>query len=171
MAESNGRITRAQREAMMGHEGIDPTYNLGKPLHPEILEEMRAAYQRASEFLESGNRTDRVAGQERLLRLVLLGSRIPKEVVDKLDLTTLTEEGLDRLLIEFGASGPPESKGRGTSAATVPGENPAPPSSATPVVPRQRVVPVGDAPRLIESGYEYMGPLGADRVVLRVPEP
>jgi len=58
MAERNGKITQSDRKFFMGRAGdIDRRYTSGKArLPPEVVEEMRKAYEGSAEFLTTEER-------------------------------------------------------------------------------------------------------------------
>jgi hypothetical protein len=54
IAESKGLISHPWRQYLMGHKGdIEAVYSTNKRLLPETIEEMRAAYVRASKYFET----------------------------------------------------------------------------------------------------------------------
>ncbi|EQD73182.1 integrase/recombinase, partial [mine drainage metagenome] len=53
-AGNHGKIDRDAREAILGHDlGVSGRYNLSKRLHPEMVEELRAAYARCEGYLST----------------------------------------------------------------------------------------------------------------------
>lgn len=157
-AENAGRITRDVREAILGHDlGTAGRYHLSKRLGPETVEELRRAYDRASEFLLPGGRPGEAEARERLLRLVLLATGIPKEEVDRIDLGNASEEDLVARITDRSGSRAAVGLGR---------QSDDPPNGAD---RGQTVAAVAEVPRLLGEGYEYVASLGTDRVVLRRP--
>jgi len=158
-AENAGKVTRDVREAILGHDlGVAGRYNLSKRLGDETIEELRNAYEQASEFLLPGGRPGETESRERLLRLVLIAAGVSKNEVDRLDISKLSEDELVSLADAARA-------GRQASPVSVP----PPPPGSTRNQRTQAVVSVGDVTERLEAGWEYVAPLGSNRVVLRAP--
>lgn len=106
IAESKGLISHPWRQFMMGHKGdMEAVYSTNKRPLPEKVDEMRAAYMRASQFFETVPKTQDNARKELkegfiesvLMTLNQLGRNIEIESEDRerlleLDFETLKEE-------------------------------------------------------------------------------
>jgi hypothetical protein len=146
-AENAGKVTRDVREAILGHDlGVSGRYNLSKKLHPEQIEEMRAAYKRCEPFLStvptSGD-SDRV---RTTLTMLLRYSGYSEGELSKLDIESKTT---DELLALAEAR-----RAERERAAAHPG---------------QKAVPIAEVGPMLAAGWEYVAPLGSDRAVLRGP--
>jgi hypothetical protein len=150
MAESKGKVAHDFRVYWMGHVGsIDARYTTNKRQVPkEFLEEMRAAYKRCEPFLSTNAST---ANPERDLttrRVVLRMHGYTEEELAKIDISTKTDDELIAL------------------ADAKRAENQRAARSALPRT-GQRVANLADVERLIGEGWEFVAPLGSDRVILR----
>lgn len=143
LAESNGKITRDFREAILGHDlGVSGRYNLSKKLQPTMVEEMRVAYKRCEPFLSTfGAPQD--SASERYAALLQLLAR--NGVISPTDADALATGSVEELT-----------------------EKLKPTRAAMPEKRREKAVPTEDGPRLLDAGWEYVGPLGS-MVVLRAP--
>ena len=142
LAESKGLVARDYRTFWMGHIGdIENRYTTNRAHLPaEMIEDMRASYQKALKFLETNVKEERnVANETRRQLLAIAGFK--EEEIEKMgDLSDekVREAVKDRLL---GGSGQH----------------------------RQVVVGNGEVPKLLGSGYEFVSPLGNSQAVLREP--
>ncbi len=146
MAEGAGKMTRDLREAILGHDtGVSGRYNVGKPWGTEVLKEARAQYKRAEPYLlttvkaEEGNEN-----ATRVIRLLLEARGLSKEVLDKHDIGSMSDEEIVALIKTVGASPGTEKK-------------------------TQKAVPVEEVPKLLEEGWEYIAALDGSRAVLKAP--
>ena len=146
MAEGAGKISRDLREAILGHDtGVSGRYNVGKTWGPELLKEARAQYKRAEPYLLTTPRAGE--GNEnatRVIRLLLEARGVSKEVLDKHDLGSMSDEEIVALIKTVGASSGTEKK-------------------------TQKAVPVEEVPKLLEEGWEFIATLGGNVVVLKAP--
>jgi len=141
LAEAHGKIVRDAREFFLGHDlGAAGRYHLGKKLHPDVIEELRDMYERASEYLSTApKRTDRPDEIQREAAVLLLTSFKGKT------------EAEARQMVEGKT---------GDELATLlrAGDR------------RERVVRADDAPKLIEAGWTLAGSLkNGEMAVLRAP--
>lgn len=139
LAESKGLIIRDVREEILGHDlGVGGRYNLSKKLGPSVVEELRAAYGRATPFLLSGQARGEQQGVDvETRRLLLEFVGYSKDQVAEMDPGALEgDDLLDRL-----RKGP---KWAGSGATG----------------PAQRVVPQAEVPALLEAGWLSKGPFG-----------
>ena len=142
-AENAGRITRDVREAILGHDlGVSGRYNLSKKLHPDTIEEMRQAYDRASEFLVSGASTKSKETEldSRSLRVILLGLGYSEADITK----ALSDPSESRVVDMIRSRRQPDA-------------------------PRQKVAPASQVAALLAQGWEFISQLGPRQVVLRAP--
>lgn len=140
LAESKGLIVRDARELFLGHNlGPAGRYNLGKKLHPTVVEELRSMYSRASDFLSTlPRRTDRTEEIQREAAVLLLtGLRGKSEEEARAMVDGKVGEELANLL---------KSSER-----------------------MEKAVPVEDVQRLLDSGWSYVAPLNGSMAVLRAP--
>lgn len=155
-AENDGKVSHSLTVLWLGHKGeMSARYstNRGK-LAPSLIEQMRQAYRRCEPYLSTvPTRAEADRGQDRVLRVALQFLGVPKEKLEDRDLSTLSEEQILALVDKNRA--PPR-------AAPVP----TPEHSAS----RQRVASNGEVDYLLGQGYEFVAPLGPDRVILRAPE-
>ena len=146
-AESKGKVAHDFRVYWMGHVGsIDARYTTNKRQVPkELIEEMRAAYKRCEPFLStSPTNNDARDLQTRKIMLGIVG--YSEDELSKLDIGGMTDEEVIRL-------GVARSRARSASGPQA----------------GQRAFPVGEVGRMLEAGWEYVAPLGADRAILRGP--
>jgi len=113
LAESKGLVLRDYRQFWMGHKGdIEARYTTNKCRLPDdVIEDMRKAYRRSQEYLQ----TTRVSlGGEKILlelrRQLLLVAGFTSEEIDKMDISSLSDEDFQeiirkRLLCEQGDCG------------------------------------------------------------------
>ncbi len=150
IAESRGLIVRDARELFLGHDtGIAGRYNVGKKLGREVVEELRAMYARAEEFLSTTTRSN-VRASQAIMRGALEALGISRETIDQAG--ELTEATFAKLTADA-------LKGmRGTEAASVPTPTPG---------ARQRPVPNADVGAWLEAGWEAVVPLGSDQTIVR----
>ena len=95
--ERAGKTTRTLREALMGHmTSVEFAYHLGKKLHPEKIEEMRASYRRAEAFLSSttarAEPTEELDPETRHTVLLVVG--YTDEQISKMNVASMDKAGL-----------------------------------------------------------------------------
>lgn len=167
-AENAGKVTRDVREAVLGHDlGVSGRYNLSKKLHPDQIEEMRAAYARCEPFLSTQNL--RMAPDEADLKKAILGVFLPADEVAKMDISMLTAEDVRKLVGD---------RLRGTQGAVMP------PAAWTvaPHAPQngnggsngdlscfEAVVPLVEVKSRLAEGWTWVASLGATDAILRRP--
>ncbi len=146
LAESKG-LSQEWREWFMGHKGgISAVYALHKQLPPDAVEEMRRAYERGLEYLETAPRGPREDPTGRLIRLILRTAGFGEEELAELDLAAMSDEEIVALL----------DGGPGLQLATN-GSG-----------PRQRVVGLEELPAALEAGWAYRDSLADGRVVVEL---
>ena len=146
IAESKGLISHPWRQFIMGHKGdIEARYSTNKRLPPDMIEEMRASYQKCTKYLET--RVDEVSEDNAKLYLqqqLLLTAGYKQEEIDKIDLSVITNEEFQQIL---------RDKLLGRMA-----DNGA----------RQRVIPTSDIEQYLTQGYEFQAVLPDGRAVMRL---
>jgi len=148
LAESKGLVLRDYRQFWMGHKGdIEHRYTLNKGRLPgEVVEDLRGAYRRSQEYLQTGRSES--DSEERLRdsfrKQLLLVAGFTSEEVDGMDLSmddASFQETVRRRLVG------PSGDGGGS----------------------QRVVSVGDVDVFLSRGWGYVASLPGDRIILRGP--
>jgi hypothetical protein len=148
LAESKGLVIRDYRQFWMGHKGdIEHRYTLNKGRLPgEVVEDLREAYRRGQEYLQTGRSES--DSEERLRdsfrRQLLLVAGFKPEEVEEMDLSmddSEFQEAVRRRLLG-------QSSGGGGS---------------------QQVVSVGDVDKYLSKGWGYVASLPGDRIILRGP--
>jgi len=149
LAESKGLVLRDYRQFWMGHKGdIEHRYTLNKGRLPgEVVEDLREAYRRSQEYLQTGKSES--DSEERLRdsfrKQLLLVAGFKPEEIDEMDLsmddTSFQETMRKRLL------------GQSREGGFV----------------SQRVVSVGDVDSYLSKGWGYIASLPGDRVILKEP--
>jgi hypothetical protein len=149
LAESKGLVLRDYRQFWMGHKGdIEHRYTLNKGRLPvEVVEDLREAYRRGQEYLQTGRSES--DSEERLRdsfrKQLLLVAGFKAEEIDEMDLSmddSSFQETVRRRLL-----GQPREGGDAS----------------------QRVVSVGDVDSYLSKGWGYVASLPGDRVILRTP--
>jgi hypothetical protein len=149
LAESKGLVIRDYRQFWMGHKGdIEHRYTLNKGRLPgEVVEDLREAYRRSQEYLQTGRSES--DSEERLRdsfrkQLLLVAGFKPEEVEEmdlSMDDSSLQEIVRKRLLgamVNSGAS--------------------------------QRVVNANDVERYISEGWGFVANLPDERVIIKLPD-
>ncbi len=149
LAESKGLVLRDYRQFWMGHKGdIENRYTTNKQRLPEsVIEDMRAAYERSQEFLQTKEKEE--TSEEKLRdsfrKQILLVAGFNQEEVDKMDLPSMSDEELQSLVrkkLLGGASTPDSSK--------------------------QKVVSIDEANGYLAKGWEYVAKLSNNKVVIKM---
>ncbi len=145
LAESQGKIGRDLREAILGHGGgVSARYNVGKAWGEELLHEAREAYHRCEPFLSTvpiGAEKDEAAVKIKRLLLKVAGYTDPE--LAKVEVGELSDDQIEKMV----------SDRVGRAAA----------------VPTQEVVLRAQVASLLSQGWEAVMPLGPDQVVVRPP--
>jgi hypothetical protein len=149
LAESKGLVLRDYRQFWMGHKGdIEHRYTLNKSRLPgEVVEDLREAYRRSQEYLQTGRSES--DSEERLRdsfrkQLLLVAGFKPEEVEEmdlSMDDSSFQEIVRKRLLgamVNSGAS--------------------------------QRVVNSNDVERYISEGWGFVANLPDERVIIKLPD-
>jgi len=148
LAESKSLVVRDYRQFWMGHKGdIENRYTTNKQRLPEsVIEDMRAAYERSQEFLQTKEKEE--TSEEKLRgsfrKQILLVAGFNQEEVDKMDLPSMSDEELQSLVRKklLGAPTPDSSK--------------------------QKVVSIDEANGYLAKGWEYVAKLSNNKVVIKM---
>ena len=153
IAESKGKMTASYRKYFFGHSGdMEARYSTNKNvLTPALVEDMREAYQRSMEFLQttpSGKDEKDTQAEFKLMMLRMAG--LSEEEINKIDIGTISDEEvwehLQKKLIPSGNRNAQVNNGN-----------------------RQVVVPIVEAEDLIQQGFEYVRDFPGDKIILRNP--
>jgi hypothetical protein len=147
LAESKGLVLRDYRQFWMGHKGdIENRYTTNKHKLPEeVVEDMREAYKRSQEFLQ----TTRVSetSEEKLTQAfrkqLLLVAGFAQDEVDKMDIASLGDEELQEIV-------------RKRLLRT-----------NTDDCEKEKAVSVNDVNRYLAQGWEYVASLPNKTVIIR----
>ena len=147
IAESKGMISHPWRQFFMGHKGdIETRYSTNKRLPPSMVEDMRAAYKKCTQFLETVvSETTGSEMKEFMRRQVLLALGESEEKVNGMDLAGMSNE-------EF------QEKIKRMITSTLTGNG-----------SRQRVVSLSEVENYITQGYEFVSPIPGGKVVMKLP--
>ena len=146
VAENHGKISHAYRQFFMGHKGdIEARYTTNKGRLPEeVIEDMRGAYRKCQEYLQTERGEDEGKLRDSFRRQLLLVAGFKPEEVDGMDLS------MD------------DAQFQETVRKRLLGQSPGPNAS-------QRVVSVGDVDKFLSKGWGYVASLPGNRVILREP--
>ncbi len=147
MAEGAGKIARDLREAILGHDtGVAGRYNVGKTWGPELLKEARASYARAEPILTGRSSSD--AKSEALAHFLLrdFAERHKISLAEAEALALKSPDEREATLRKYRASAAPEKR----------------PEKAVSLAEAEKLLALG-------TGWEYVGALGAEKVILRAP--
>jgi len=148
LAESKGLVLRDYRQFWMGHKGdIENRYTTNKQRLPEsVVDDMRAAYARSEEFLQTKVKEE--TSEEKLRgsfrKQLLLVAGFSQEELDKMDVPSMSDEELQSLV-----------KKRLLGVQTANGAS-------------QKVVSVGEANDYLAKGWEYVAKLSNNKVVIKM---
>ena len=146
IAENKGLISHSWRQFIMGHKGdIEARYSTNKRLPPDMIEEMRASYQKCLKYLET--RVSEVSednAKQYLQQQLLLTAGYKQEEIDKMDLSVITNEEFQQIL---------RDKLLGRMA-----DNGA----------KQKVIPTGEIEQYLTQGYEFQAVLPDGRAVMKL---
>lgn len=142
LAEMNGKIPAALREAILGHDGgVASRYHVGKPWGAELLKEAREAYRRAEPYLLTYGLPSESASDRVLRALFRARGATDKEIGE---LAAKTDEEIAAWIKERGLAVETEKR-------------------------NEKAVPVDAVPTLLEAGWEFVAPLNGAMAVLRPP--
>ena len=144
VASNHGKITRDAVEAIMGHDlGVAGRYNLGKKLHPSLIEELREAYRRCQPYLETRPSQHESATQAKIAKVMLMGLGYTEEELASVDFDTLDMAKFQELVTKK-----------------------VPPAGAS---LKQRLVEAEELPKYLEEGWTVVTAVNGHQVVLNPP--
>ncbi len=145
-AEGKGLISHTYSQVFMGHSGdIESVYTLRKAeLPPEVLEDMREAYQRCQPFMSTDKQPATESVKDELKKQLLLVAGFKQDDIDKLDLAGATDEEFQKMVRER------------LGAMTNNGN-------------RQKVVPVDQVRELLPQGWEHVAQLPTGEAIVKLP--
>ena len=144
VASNHGKITRDAVEAIMGHDlGVAGRYNLGKKLHPALIEELREAYDRCQPYLTTLPIQDEAASQAKIAKVMLLGLGYTEKELESVDFDSLDMETFKELVKKKVPPPAPQSK--------------------------QRLVEAEELPKYLENGWTVVTAVNGHQVVLNPP--
>lgn len=149
LAESKGKILRDYRVFFMGHKGdIEHRYSLNRGKLPQnIVEDLRSAYSRASEFLETSRKTKTTEEEIKIQvrKALLLDAGFKEQEISKMDLAQMTTEEMQNAVKSklFGLLNHNGSK--------------------------QKILTAGELDSALQQGYEFVSVLPDSRIVVRLP--
>ena len=172
IAESKGLISHPWRQFMMGHKGdMEAVYSTNKRPLPEKVDEMRAAYLRASQFFETIPKTRDDARKELkegfiesvLMTLNQLGRNIEiegdeRERLLELDFETLKDE-MKKIL------GQNQIKEDSMILAQRDKEEIKNSTSGT----RQKVIHIAAIEAYVQEGFDFVTALPGDKAIVKLP--
>jgi len=151
LAESKGLILRDYRQFWMGHKGdIENRYTTNKQKLPEeVIEDMREAYKRSQEYLETT--TKGTLSQDNIIatfncQYLQIAEYTDEEINELGDLSKFTAKQINELI-----------KKKSMKSLGLNGNS------------RQRIVPVNEVRNWILQGWEYMRELPTDEAIIRLP--
>jgi len=146
LAESKGLVLRDYRQFWMGHKGdIENRYTTNKGRLPEaVIEDMREAYKRSQEYLQT---TKPEITEERLeesfRKQLLLVAGFKQQEVEELELHSLSDEEFQEIVRRRLLGGETEDCGR------------------------EKVVDLDEIENYLAQGWEYVATLPNERVVIK----
>ena len=146
IAESKGLISHPWRQFIMGHKGdIEARYSTNKRLPPDMIEEMRESYRKCLKFIETRISDVSEDNAKLFLQQQLLSAvGYKQEEIDKIDLTSVSNEDFQQLLRD--------------KVAGAMSDNGA----------KQKVIPVSDIEQYISDGYDFEAVLPNGKAVMRL---
>jgi len=146
LAESKGLVLRDYRQFWMGHKGdIENRYTTNKCRLPEnVIEDMREAYRRSQEYLQTiKSETSRENLIEEFRKQLLLVAGFTPEEIEKIDLTSLSDEKFQELVRKRLISNKDEDCGT------------------------QKVIDLNQIEEYLEKGWEYMATLPNGKIIIK----
>ncbi len=147
IAESKGLISHPWRQFFMGHKGdIEARYSTNKRLPPDLIEEMREAYKKCTKFLETRVTEPSESNAKLYLQQqLLLAVGYKQEEIDKMDLSSMSNEDFQKLL-----------RDKVTRALANNGS-------------KQKVVKMDELAEYISKGYEFVAALPNGNAIVKLP--
>ncbi len=149
LAESKGLVLRDYRAFWMGHKGdIENRYTTNKQNLPEqVIEDMREAYRRSQEFLQTtnGESSSEKKIEDSMRKHLLLIAGFKQDEVEKMDLPSISSEDFNKMV---------RNKLLGAMA-----NNGA----------KQKIVEVKELDTYLGSGWEFQAVLPDDKAIVKLP--
>jgi len=146
LAESRGLVLRDYRQFWMGHKGdIENRYTTNKCKLPEsVVEDMREAYRRSQQYLQTQPETGRASLLEEFRRQLLLVAGFSQEEIRQIDVASLTDDEFQEIVRKrlLGSAG--------ADCGT------------------QKVVSLNELESYLENGWEYVAALPNKKVVVKL---
>jgi hypothetical protein len=149
LAESKGLVLRDYRAFFMGHKGdIENRYTTNKGKLPEsVIDDMRASYMRSQEFLQTkvgSEKTNEERLRESFRKQLMLVAGFGNEEVDKLDVTSISDEELQSLVRKklLGLQGPNGSP--------------------------QKVISVAEANNYLDKGWQFVAKISDNQIIIKM---
>jgi len=149
LAESKGLVLRDYRTFWMEHKGdIENRYTTNRQRLPEqVVEDMREAYRRSQEFLQTieaeGTREEKV--REEFRKQLLLVAGFKQDEIEKMDVMSKSDEEFQSLVRE-------RLLGKMTNNGA-----------------SQKVVDLDEVESHIAMGWEFVSSLSNGKVIMRIP--
>jgi len=149
LAESKGLVLRDYRTFWMGHKGdIENRYTTNRQKLPEeVVEDMREAYRRSQEYLQTTKvesaSEEKIRDAFRKQLLLIAGFR--QDEIDKMDLSSIDDEEFQKMV-------------RNRLLGTVANNG-----------ARQKVIRLGDLEGYIAQGWEFVAQLPNERAIVKLP--
>ncbi len=146
VAENNGKIAHAYRQFFMGHKGnMEARYTTNKGRLPEtVIEDMREAYRRSLEFLETRQTTqteDRL--RDAMRRQLLLVAGFTGDEIDEMDPNMNDEEFQNMIRQKL-------------IGAIANNGNP------------QKVINIDEIPKYLENGWSYVASIHDGQAIVKL---
>jgi site-specific recombinase XerC len=149
IAESKGLISHPWRMFFMGHKGdIEARYSTNKArLPPLMVEEMRQAFKKASDLMQTTNSdlTSEDQWKKTMKEQFLLVAGFKKEEVDKMNIDEMTDEELQNRVRQ-----------KLLGFMSVNGS-------------RQKVIPIAQVKSYLSQGFEFVAPLPGGEAIVKMP--
>jgi integrase len=151
LAESKGMVSHAYQQFWMGHVGdIESEYTVRKNRLPDkVVEDMRKAYERSSDLLQTRKKASDVMNEEKLKNALkeqlMMIAGYTKEELSGMDLSSLSNEDVQEAVRRKLAG---MMNGNGS---------------------RQKVAHADDIEQLIAQGWEFVSSLPNGKVILKLP--
>jgi len=149
IAESKGMISHPWRMFFMGHKGdIEARYSTNKTrLPPAMVEEMREAYRKASNLMQtiSADSPSEDQMKKAVKEQFLLVAGFNKEEVENMNLAEMSDEAL-------------QSKVRQKLLGVMSNNG-----------SRQKVISINDVKSYLNQGFEYVAPLPNNEAIVKMP--
>ncbi len=131
----------------MGHKGdIEARYSTNKRLPPDLIEEMREAYKKCTKFLETRITEPSESNAKLYLQQqLLLAVGYKQEEIDKIDLSSMSNEDFQKLLRDKIANALANNGNK------------------------QKVVKIDEVAEYINKGYEFVAALPNGTAIVKLP--